>query len=289
MLLRELLPAAHVIVPLQAATFRDAVLAMVRRLEETGALRDAPAIEKALAAARGRDVVAIHPSVALPHFRTDAVDSLVLALGITTQQLDVSETTLTTSPRIIALVLAPPGAATRYLQTVAALARLFRDEDVIERIAQARTAQEVLTVAELTDTRVQPDLRVRDVMAHRTEGVRPGSSVRDAVDLMLRHTWRAIPVLGDKREVLGIITEWDVMQALLPEIPQVGQGRLQTPGPLVKDVMTRSVLCVSEDMGLEEVVNLMLNKNVEQVPVVNEGILTGMLVRTDIIRKLFGR
>jgi CBS domain-containing protein len=53
--------------------------------------------------------------------------------------------------------------------------------------------------------------------------------------------------------------------------------------------MTRSVLCVSEDLGLTEAANLMNSKNVEQLPVTAEGRLTGFLTRGDIIRKLFAR
>jgi CBS domain-containing protein len=53
--------------------------------------------------------------------------------------------------------------------------------------------------------------------------------------------------------------------------------------------MTRSVLCISEELGLEEAANMMINKDVEQFPVTSEGKLTGFLTRGDIIRKLFGR
>ena len=57
----------------------------------------------------------------------------------------------------------------------------------------------------------------------------------------------------------------------------------------VRDIMTRSVLCIAEDKGLDEAVSLMINKDVEQFPVVGEGKLVGFLSRGDIIRKLFGR
>jgi CBS domain-containing protein len=294
MLLTELLPPEHIVVPLEAVTFRDAVLQMLRQLERVGALQDPGVVQKALASARGRDVVAVGDQVALPHFRTDAVEELVLALGIASRPLDVSDTALPASPRVIALVLAPPDAATRYLQTVAALARLFRDETVAARMSAARTPQEVLALPELSATRVQPDLLVRDVMAHRTEGVSAAATVREGLDLMLKQGWRAAPVLGEKGEVIGLLTERDVMRALLPEIPRAGEPPQHArPRPTsalpVRDAMTRSVLCVSEEMGLEEAANLMVNKNVEQVPVVHESVLTGMLTRSDIIRKLFGR
>ena len=292
MLLTELLPVQHIVVPLEAARFRDAVHQLVQQLARAGAIRDVPAVERALATARGRDVVAIGDQVALPHFRTDAVDRLVLGLGVSPKPLDTADTTLAKPPRIVALVLAPPEAATRYLQTVAALARLFRDEDVVAKLASARSPEEVLQLAELGQTRVQPDLRVRDVMAHRTEGVHALATVREAVSIMLRHGWRSLPVLGERGQVIGIITEWDVMRALLPEIPSAesSAGQPETTRPvLVKDAMTRSVLCVSEEMPLEEAALMMMKKNVEQFPVVSEGAITGMLTRGDIIRKLFGR
>jgi CBS domain-containing protein/mannitol/fructose-specific phosphotransferase system IIA component (Ntr-type) len=292
MLLTELLTAEHIVVPLQAETFREAVQQIVHRLEQIGAIRDVPGVQRALNMARGRDVVAIGDDVALPHFRTDAVDRLVLGLGITRNQLDVTGTALAASPRIIALVLAPLEAAARYLQTVAALARLFRDPQVVARVAEAQSASDVLTLPALADSRIQPDLRVRDLMTQRAVGVPPTATVREAVELMLRNHWRALPVLGQKGEVLGIITEWDVMRALLPEIPTAGAPTTSDSEArpiLVRDAMTRSVLCVSEEMDIEEAAHMMVNKNVEQFPVVNEAVLTGMLFRSDIIRKLFGR
>jgi CBS domain-containing protein/mannitol/fructose-specific phosphotransferase system IIA component (Ntr-type) len=291
MLLTELLPAEHVVVPLAAGSFRDAVSEIVRRLHQSGAIVDLPAVERALQHTRGRDVVAITDDVALPHFRTEAVDHLVLALGVSRTPLDPAGSSLTTAPRIVALVLAPPEAATRYLQTVAALARLFRDPAVVDRMVEARQSSDVLAIQGLRESQIAPDLRVRDVMAHRTEGINAAATVREAIDLMLQRGWRALPVLGDKGEVLGIISEWDVMRALLPEVPTAGPRKPspRTKAVLVRDAMTRSVLCVSEDLGLQEAAHMMLNKNVEHFPVVNESALTGMLSRGDIIRKLFGR
>jgi CBS domain-containing protein/mannitol/fructose-specific phosphotransferase system IIA component (Ntr-type) len=292
LLLTELLPPEHIVVPLEASNFRDAVEEIASRLGQLGAIQDVAEVQRILAQARGRDVVAIGADVALPHFRTEAVEELVIGLGISRSELDISGTSLSRSPHIIALVLAPPEAATRYLQAVAALARLFKSPDVVARMASARTAEEILSQPELANSRVQPDLRVRDVMNHRTEGISPKATVREAVDIMLRNGWRALPVLGQKGEVLGIITEWDVMRELLPEIPAAGApdtADAQARPVLVRDAMTRSVLCVSEEMDIEEAAHMMVNKNVEQFPVVNESVLTGMLSRSDIIRKLFGR
>ena len=52
--------------------------------------------------------------------------------------------------------------------------------------------------------------------------------------------------------------------------------------------MTRQVLCVAPEQPLAEVASLMLNKDVERVPVVQDDRLVGFLTRGDIVRKLIG-
>src|SRR5690606_9686074 len=254
MQLIELLPREHIVSPLKATTLRGALSEMVAVLSATGVVRDTGAVERGLDGPRARDIVAVGRDVVLPHYRTSAVDGLQVALGLAPEGLDAREMGLEARPRVVALILAPTEAATLYLQTVAALARVFRDPHAIDRIVAAGSPDEVLAAGDLSGMRLQPRLTVRDIMIHGVSSVTPATTVRDAVDLMLRRRLRAIPVVGDKQEVLGIISEWDIMRGLLPQIPRAGQesGSESVPGALrVKDIMTRSVLCISEELGLE--------------------------------------
>lgn len=290
-LVREVLPREHIVVPLAAHTLREALDLLAARLEKGGAVRDPAALRRVLDTHRTRDVVQIGTRAVLPHYRTEAVDRLVVAFGIAAQPL-IIDGGQSKSVQIVVLVLAPATAATLYLQTLAALARLFHKDAFTSRLVQAKSADEVLQIAELADLKIQPRLTVRDLMIRGADHVGVDQPVRDAVDIMVRKRVRALPVVNDEREVVGIVSEWDVMRALLPQIPRAG-GEEEAPPetqPLrVKDVMTRSVLCISEDMGLVEAANMMINKDVEQFPVVSEGKFSGLLSRSDIIRKLFAR
>ena len=290
--LSEVLPASHIIVPLEVSTLREALDLLAQRLEESGAVRDPAALRKALEAHRSRDIVQVGPRALLPHYRTDAVDDLVVAFGVAPEPLSL-EGGQSRAVQIIVLILAPPTAATLYLQTVAALARIFHQESVTARIANAKSAEEVLDITELARLKIQPRLSVRDLMIHGADYATPDQGVREVVDLMVRKRVRALPVVSDQGEVVGIVSEWDIMRALLPQIPRAGGEETETqeaPQTLrVRDVMTRSVLCISEDLGLVEAANMMMNKDVEQFPVVSEGKFTGLLTRSDIIRKLFAR
>ncbi|MGQ0815902.1 MAG: CBS domain-containing protein [Gemmatimonadota bacterium] len=289
-LLSQYLPPAHISIPLRARTFKDALAEMVAKLVALGVVRDVAELEHALASARGRDVVTIGPDVALPHFRTEAVDDLIVSLGVAPQPLDPGDSGLDMPPRVIALVIAPPEAAALYLQTVAALAHFFQGGEVLARLQDATSAADVVRMLpELSSLRIQPQLTVSDLMTHDTPAVAPDADARSAVDIMVGRRLRALPVVNQGGELIGIVTEWDVMRALLPHIPRVADPDEAVADLTVRDVMTRSVLGVPEEMGLEEAVNLMINKKVEQCPVVRDSVFVGMLTRSDIIRKLFAR
>jgi CBS domain-containing protein/mannitol/fructose-specific phosphotransferase system IIA component (Ntr-type) len=287
--LADYLLPAHIAVPLRATTVKQALREMVERLRAVGAVTADEEFEQQLERSRSRDVVAIGRGVILPHFRTDAVARLVVSVGVAPEPLDTSESGLEYRPRVVVLILAPIGAATLYLQTVAAIARLLSDGDVVTRIVNAQSAADIASLPQLQTLKIAPQLSVHDVMTRDVTTIEPGAPIRAVVDLMVGRKVRAVVVISPTRQVLGILTEWDVMRAMLPHIPRAGEEIEEEEDLTVREVMTRSVLCVPEEMGLPEAVNLMINKNAEQCPVVNDAELVGMLQRSEIIRKLFAR
>lgn len=287
--LADYLQPAHIAVPLRATTVKQALHEMVQRLRDIGAVQADDDFEQQLKRSRSRDVVAIGRGVILPHFRTDAVRKIVVSIGVAPQPLEFVDTTLDYAPRVIVLILAPTGAATLYLQTVAAIARLLSSGDVVESITAAKSPDDIAALPQLQALKIAPELTVHDVMTRDVTTIAPDALVREVVDLMVGRKARAVVVTDSSRQVLGILTERDVMRAMLPHIPRAGEEIEEEEDVTVREVMSRSVLCVPEEMGLPEAINLMINKNAEQCPVVNDAQLVGMLQRSEIIRKLFAR
>jgi CBS domain-containing protein len=288
--IRDLLPREHVFVPLQGPTLREAMAHMVRGLAQQGAVKDAAPLEERIVSEPIRDVVALTSRVVLPHYRTPSVDSVTLALGIAAEPLNAKEAGLDARPRVVALLLAPSDSPSLYLQTLASLARLLQQESVVDLLVDQSSVDGVLALEALTDLKIQPALTVRDIMLHRMECLPPDAPVRDAVNLMVRRRIHALPVVGDKGEVLGMVTDRDIMRALMP-LPRLDDAETHQTIPdnlAVRDIMARSVLCVSEELGLSEAATMMVNKDIEQLPVVSGGALTGIITRAEIIRKLFG-
>ena len=297
MRLSDILRAEHVIVPLQSDTFRDALRELIERLVTTGALPHPERVERLTSEDRIRDVVHVGDRILLPHLRTDAVRELVVAIGVAPQPLQSPGSTTEPTERIVVLVLAPPAAANLYLQMVAGLARALRTDGVVDQIMAARTPEDVLKIPEIGNLSLQPRLAVRDLMTQRVHRVYPDTPVSELLDLIARHELKAVPVVGDKREVLGMVSERDLLRFLLPQVVQTGTGEPQELKELeqslqetpVREIMSRSVMCISEDQSLAELASIMVNKDIERLPVVSEGKLTGFLTRSDILRKVFGK
>ena len=133
-------------------------------------------------------------------------------------------------------------------------------------------------------------------MTDRPRTVTPETSLRDAARDMVRHRIRALPVVDAEGRVVGILGERELLQTLMGAYLHGGRGSQPaaghgTSGPsekTVRDAMTRQVLCVSPDQPLAEVASIMMNKDVDRVPVVREGRIVGLLTRSDIVRKLIG-
>jgi CBS domain-containing protein/mannitol/fructose-specific phosphotransferase system IIA component (Ntr-type) len=277
-----------VVAPLPADTVQAAVSALAQRLIDSGAVAQPEKLARLLAESRIRDLIHVGGRVLLPHVRTDAVAELVVALGVAAAPLPLGPGADDPTAQVVILVLAPPAATGLYLQTVAALARVLRDDAVVDAMIAARSADELLAIEEFRGITVQPRLTVRDVMTPRVYRVGPEAPVHEILDLVADHHLRAVPVVDEERGVLGIVTDRDLMRFLLPVVQKTtGQSFASLKDTPVREVMTRSVICISEDQALAEVMSIMVTKDLERLPVVNEGKLTGFLTRGDILRKLF--
>ncbi|HEX5871160.1 MAG TPA: CBS domain-containing protein [Longimicrobium sp.] len=287
--LTEILRPEHVVAPLPASTVYDAVMHLAQTLVGTGDVADPETLRRKFSESRVRDLIHVGDRVLLPHLRTDAVDSLQVALGIAPRPLPESPDHVGAVAQVVVLVLAPLSAADLYLQTVAALARVLRHDSVVDRLVAARSPAEVMAIPEIREIIIEPRLRVRDVMTQRVFRTTPDSPVQEVLDLIAEHRLRAIPVVGADRQVLGMVTDRDLLRHFLPGVQRPADASAAAWSETrVRDVMSRSVICVSEDQALAEVTSMLVSKDIERLPVVHEGLLTGFLTRGDILRKVFG-
>ncbi len=113
---------------------------------------------------------------------------------------------------------------------------------------------------------------VHDAMSRPVITVAPQSSAEHAAWLLAEHSIGALPVLDDARQVVGIVTEGDLL----------APGALR--GRSVADMMTAPVLTLTESSTMAEARLVMEQTYVGRLPVVDTaGCLTGILSRRDVL------
>lgn len=130
-------------------------------------------------------------------------------------------------------------------------------------------------------------MRVRDVMSRTVVTVRPHDSIRKAAALLVERGFTALPVVGHDGDLVGIVTEADLIPGRLPHDPRLGVLD-QVTGPgiagTVGDVMTCHVTVTTTTADVAVAARAMLDQRRRALPVVEDGRLAGIVTRRDLMR-----
>lgn len=140
----------------------------------------------------------------------------------------------------------------------------------------------ILTSKSLVNKRIDIDVRVEKVVTPLTYRIYPDTPLREVQHLLVRRDLSTVPVVGANHEILGVITVSDILPHMLPSKETLGT-RARRP-VAARDVMTRAVLCVSEDELLVEAGRSMIARGVSRLPVVRDAELVGFLERETVMR-----
>ena len=292
--LADLLIASRIVMPLMAGTVADAAEALCLSLDQSGALSNADVLRERIEEARSEDIVGLADRAFVLHYRTDAVRDLVVSIGVAPNDVvRVLDDSAMQRARLVVLVCAPPRQVARHLQVVSALVRVLSTPSTVAAALAVETPAQLLALPQFAGLALPAQLTVRELMSERPRTVGPDVPLRSAVLEMLRAGLGGLPVVDESNRVIGMLSERELLRDLLSHyLPRAGGVNAPQPPAAarrtVRDIMTRQVLCVAPEQPLAEVASLMLNKDVDRVPVVKDDRLVGFLTRGDIVRKLIG-
>ena len=143
-------------------------------------------------------------------------------------------------------------------------------------------------------------MRAKDVMRSEVQCVSETTTLRELSRAFRRHGVMTLSVVNDAGELVGVVTETELLKAMLP-----GYGELQdslhymqdfeyledradeVESVPVEDIMLRGAISVNEDTPLMRVISLFLLKACSHIPVVRDRQIVGVVTRTDIAELLF--
>ena len=119
-------------------------------------------------------------------------------------------------------------------------------------------------------------MKIRDVMTPNPRTVSPDDTVQAAARIMQAEDTGAVPVVNNGR-VLAMVTDRDIV------VRVVAQGGSVTGS--VRDIASMDVICASPEMSTREASELMSEHQVRRLPVIENGILVGIVSIGDIAVK----
>ncbi len=107
--------------------------------------------------------------------------------------------------------------------------------------------------------------------------IEPTATLSHAVRLLAEHRIGAVLITGPDRQVVGILSERDIVRALAAR----GPTSLDEP---VGQVMTRKVVTCTESETVGAIMELMTDGKFRHLPVVERGRLAGVISIGDVVK-----
>ena len=118
-----------------------------------------------------------------------------------------------------------------------------------------------------------PPITAGELMTREVVTATPETPVGELARTLLAHRIGGLPVVDDAGVLVGMVSGFDV---------------ISKPGATTGDIMSRGVVSVTEESGVEEVVGLMGLHGIRRVPVCRERKLVGIISRSDLLRHYVG-
>jgi CBS domain-containing protein len=138
-------------------------------------------------------------------------------------------------------------------------------------------------------------MRVEQIMTRDVVRVAPDTPLKEVAALLVENRISGVPVCDAEGVVLGVVSEADILrkeEGISPDFPRVVAWLLRRlDGDLRKieahtaaDAMTRPALTVRPSQQAAEAARLMVDRNVNRIPVVVGDKLAGIVSRADLVR-----
>jgi len=146
-------------------------------------------------------------------------------------------------------------------------------------------------------------VKIKAIMVKPVITVSAEATLEEVARLMLERNIGCVPVVNQRDELCGIVTESDFTgkertfpfspmsiyghpQVLGEWLPKQGVERIYEAARTkkVREIMTACVITATEDQTVEEMVRQMVTRNLHRIPVVHDNKPVGIVTRHDLLR-----
>lgn len=122
-------------------------------------------------------------------------------------------------------------------------------------------------------------VKVSDYMSRNLITFRPEQRIEEVIDKLIDHKISGGPVVNDKNELVGIISEGDCIKY----ISDSRYYNMPSKDDRIENRMVKNVETIEGDMNIFDAANKFLNEKRRRFPIVENGKLVGQISQKDIL------
>jgi CBS domain-containing protein len=144
-------------------------------------------------------------------------------------------------------------------------------------------------------------MKTAEIMTKQAHAIGPDQTLKECAEILKKHHVNGL-VVAERGTVVGVITKADIFKAILPGYSDIMEDESQLASfeyieerahklydLKVRALMGTPPITITSDTPIVKAGSLMILRRVKQLPVVDNGRLSGIVTLTDIINYITGK
>ena len=141
-------------------------------------------------------------------------------------------------------------------------------------------------------------MTVENVMTTEVTTIHPETTLKDVARILVQRGISGLPVVDAEGHVVGVVSEADLLikeqgQGALPrrrgarirgESKQTKSGLAKVHATIAGEAMTSPAVTIGPEASLPSAAAIMVDRAINRLPVVKDGVLVGIVSRADLVR-----
>ena len=294
----SLVSSKNIVLGLKASNLQEATREILDKAEAFSPGLPVDEVHEAVMKREALSSTALGVGVALPHARIPDLEDFAVLVGI--PENDLTDKGIDGRPvGVVFLLLTNDRRNTMLLQALAALSRLMQQDQFVDRLRAAGTAEAVWYEIDGSNVEVRKKLEARDLMKSACVHASADMTLHQLLDLMFEKGVGDAVVVDSEYHILGTVTSREIIGAGFPNYMSLidNVGFLQEYESfeeffkkeskiLVAELMNAEALLVEAGDPLIQVVFRMIQKKERIAFVQEDKVFVGVIDRNDIIPRI---
>jgi len=241
--------------------------------------------------------------IAIPHARIDGFDDFLISIATVKKPIPCQVASLNQEDdvKVFILIASEVLRNKRMLKVMSGIMKMAtKTPQVLEDIKKATDPAKIFQLIKNAEIEIDGKITAEDVLTPDLHPVLPTETLEEVAKRLIVEGRAGLPVVGKNGKFLGEITERELIEFGMPKYTSVMQDLsfltvgepfeeylLNEKTATIEDIYrSKDVLIVDRKESIMEICFLMVNKGKTRLYVVENGHYFGMILRSDIIKKV---